>query len=104
MGFLGTVLCSVIVTLLIVRGDVSSKAPEFVSIDSTALMLKLIESIGPEADDATVQRAVGNFARNMDDIMAGFQASRVVVFDASLILTGAPDITAEMYDLARDGE
>lgn len=95
-----TVLISSLITLTILRNDMAANTPRFVSVNMQELVFMLAENAG--ASEEEFAAAVRNLGRSIEAATAEFGEEHVVVFDSDMILTGAPDVTPQIWQILRN--
>ena len=95
-----TVLITTVLTLSIVRKDIAANTPRFVSVDMRELVLMLAETSGDTEEEFAA--AVRDLGRSIETATAQLGETHVVVFDSDMILTGAPDVTPQVWQMLRD--
>lgn len=95
-----TVILSVAVTLMIMRSELASQNQRFVSVNMQELILMLADTSG--GSDEEFAMAVRDLGRSIEAAVTDLGNDHVVVFDADVILTGAPDVTPQVWQLLQD--
>lgn len=98
-------LVSIISTLFLVRSEIASNMaankPVFLSLDTKSLMLQFTSQFDGDVDEVEFIEKLTQFTQDMDEVLSSYVANSVVVLEGSLVLTGAKDITDDVFKLTR---